>query len=82
MEVSPSHVVLARAFCHGCFGGAGIVAHEAPGEKSGDGVSDCPPDGHESDEPRESGGEEFDEIGCVEDIVPSCACGVDRDPWI
>lgn len=54
VHVSPSHVV-------GLFAGrwfllrwtelAAVVAEEAPGEESGDGVADRPPDGEQRHEP-------------------------------
>lgn len=85
MEVAPAPVLGLGTFGRcGRGGGTAVVAHECPREQTGDGVPDSPPDGHEGDEPCVFDGQKFQEVGCVEDVVSACACGVDGDPleWL
>ena len=74
MQIAPPHVLLARALTNRGIWRARIVAHERPSEQSSDHIADRPPQGHESDKPSETGRQEFDKVGSIENVISSSSC--------
>lgn len=80
VKVTPSHVILSGALSDRRVRITAVVAHEGPGEETGDGVPNGPPEGHKCHKPGPRAGKKFQKVCRIQDIVTAGTCRIDRDP--
>ena len=80
MQVPPSHIVLVGTCPCRRRRGTSVVAHKCPCKQTCNGVSHCPPNGHEGHQPGSIRGQKFQESNRVQDVIPANGRGVESNP--